>query len=302
MKGTFLLGVEKDAKQKNLRRSFVKKENQKLISKLNEISTKEGRLSKHKLDPKMIIHGRMSMDEQRKKKTPLRPINNVTLKKQLWSNKNVRNYLDRNEVHGQNKDLLTRIKSARSVYSIKQWKEAEDKNNEYRKNIGSKYSTNDLTYGAGFCPLNAHRRAESASMKKFMYYKIDDEFERKYNGSYRGNPTNMSAGSKEGFMLKKNGRARSALNLLNLSEEQGKLERFKLSGPNTNSSTKILSGTNPASNNSLTGKGVAMREGVPHKRAFSLMKNQPRYEDGELKEGGLTEGHSKDDSKKEIVL
>jgi len=218
------------------------------------------------------------MDEQRlKKKTPLRPINNVTLKKQLWSNKNVRNYLDRNEVHCQNRDLLTRIKSARSVYSIKQWREAEDRNNEYRRNIASKYSNNDLTGGAGFCPLTAHKRAESASMKKFMYYRIDDEFDRKYNGSYRGNPSMMSVGSKEGLGLKRNGRAKSALNLLNLSEEKGKLERFKMSGPNTNSSTKILSGTQPASNNSLTGKGMATREGVPHKRAFSLMKNQPRY-------------------------
>jgi hypothetical protein len=100
-KGTFLLGVEKDAKQRNLRRSFVKKENKKLINKLNEISTKDGRLNKGRLDPKILVHSRISLDD-RKKKTPLRPMNNLTLKKQLWSNKNIRTHLDRAEVSGQN--------------------------------------------------------------------------------------------------------------------------------------------------------------------------------------------------------
>jgi hypothetical protein len=139
-------------------------------------------------------------------------------------------------------------------------------------------------------------------MKKFMYYKIDDDFEKRYNGSYRGgNPSMISVnGSKDGLGLRGHGRARSALNLLNLSQTMGKLDRFKISGPNTNSSTKIASGTQPQSNNSLTAKGnmMAMREGLPHKRAFSLMKNQPRYEDDQIREGGQTETNSI----KELVL
>lgn len=49
--GSFLLGVEKDAKQKNFRRSFIKKENTKLINKINEINSKNGRLSVKKLNP-----------------------------------------------------------------------------------------------------------------------------------------------------------------------------------------------------------------------------------------------------------
>ena len=138
-------------------------------------------------------------------------------------------------------------------------------------------------------------------MKKFMYYKIDDDFDKRYNGSCRGNPSMISVnGSKDGLVLKAHGRARSALNLLNLNQSTGKFDRFKLSGPNTNSSTKFASGTQPQSNNSLTAKGnmMAMREGLPHKRAFSLMKNQPKYDDDQIKEGGQTETNSN----KELVL
>ena len=79
----------------------MKKENKKLINKLNEISTKEGRLNKGRLDPKILTHSRIFLGDS-KKKIPLRPMNNLTLKKQLWSNKNIRTHLDRAEVSGQN--------------------------------------------------------------------------------------------------------------------------------------------------------------------------------------------------------
>ena len=93
-KGRFLIEVEKDAKQKNFRKAFIKNENKKLINKINEINTKNGRLSKKRLDPAQILPTRSSIntDKITRKRASTKPTNPTTLKRQLWSNKNMTNY------------------------------------------------------------------------------------------------------------------------------------------------------------------------------------------------------------------
>lgn len=129
------------------------------------------------------------------------------------SNKNIRTYLDKTGINEENKGLLGRIQSARSVYSVQKWKEDEDRNTQYKKNLQQKYFTNNLAAGAKFCPLDAYKKAENASVKRLMYYQVDDDFDKRFNISNINTKHNYSINtnsSKISKGYKQKGRAKSA--------------------------------------------------------------------------------------------
>lgn len=265
-KGTFQLGVEKDAKQKNLRRDFIKLENKKMLDKINEIFSKQGHYNKNKVNSKTLSI-RASMDSKLNSQirlTTKTPMNNNTQKRQLWNNKNIVNYIEKSDLDHQNREILTRIQSARSVYSVQQWKKDELKNKKYLDNIRQKYSNNDLTQGSIFCPLDSFKKAETISKKKFMYYQIEDDFDKRYNTS--GRNLIQTPGS---LSTKANQRAKSAQNMLNLSDGKQRYNEYA-SGLST---TNMVTATHPHSNNSLSGPAAyKIKESLNHKRALSNIK------------------------------
>lgn len=70
-------------------------------------------------------------------------MNNNTLKRQLWSNKNIRNYLNKDNINIENMRLLGRIQSARSHLTANDFRDFEETHKQYKRNIKSKYGTND---------------------------------------------------------------------------------------------------------------------------------------------------------------
>lgn len=171
--------------------------------------------------------------------------------------------------------MLGRIQTARSEYSAENFKGFEEQQKQFKRNIKSKWGTNDLTDGACYNPLNSHKMMESVNFKKKMFYEVEENFENKYNVSTISKASKVSNRTKSTInpMHFRDGSKISRSNKMKtVSGTEGSTNAF------FNNNIKVHTIRNSINGGEGSMSGLIMREGLSHKKGFLPMRKLTKRE------------------------